>query len=31
MAEGYWNLGSKARFTVDEATGKVVEEGYVPR
>jgi hypothetical protein len=25
------SLGSKARFTVDVETGKVVEEGYVPR
>ena len=25
------NLGSKVRFVVDEATGGVVEEGFIPR
>ena len=25
------SLGSKARFVVDEATGRIIEEGYVPR
>ena len=25
------NLGTRARFTVDEVTGKVLEEGYLPR